>query len=254
MLDWEWYSDINTSRLFLHLLLIANHEDKKWKGTLVKRGQLITGLHSLSKQTGLSIQEIRTSFTRLKSTNEITINSTNRFSIITLLQWEKYQSKDLEQQAEQQSIQQTINKQSTTNKNVKNEKNIRNIYTLEKLRDGTITKILQEEYTGVDIKLEVSKMINYMEAKGRVYKNYLAFARNWLLTAKATKKGSQAFHLQENNKNWEKLKENEKKYYSSSVRKSDGMTPINFDEARKRLPAFLQTQLKVKDEQSKKKL
>ena len=38
--EWEWYTDGNTFRLFLHLLLNANFEDKKWKGITIKKGEL----------------------------------------------------------------------------------------------------------------------------------------------------------------------------------------------------------------------
>lgn len=104
------------------MLITANHKDKNWRGITVKRGQLVTGLHSLSKATGLSIQQIRTCFTRLKSTNEITIKSTNKYSVITLTNYSSYQDKPENQQAEQQAEQQTSNKQSTTNNNVNNKK------------------------------------------------------------------------------------------------------------------------------------
>ena len=30
ILEWEWYSDTNTFRVFLHLLLKANHKEKKY--------------------------------------------------------------------------------------------------------------------------------------------------------------------------------------------------------------------------------
>ncbi len=38
ILDWEWYSDLNVRVVFLHLLLKANHDDKKWMGMDIKRG------------------------------------------------------------------------------------------------------------------------------------------------------------------------------------------------------------------------
>lgn len=41
--EWEWYSDANTFRVFMHLLLTANYEDKRWRNIDVKRGQIITG-------------------------------------------------------------------------------------------------------------------------------------------------------------------------------------------------------------------
>lgn len=123
ILDWEWYTDVNTKVLFMHLLLRASHKPHKWMGMTIEAGQLATGLFALSQETGLSVQNIRTSLNRLKSTNSITIKSTNRFSIITLLGWDRYQSKEVDQQANQQASQQTTNKQLTTNKNVKNVKN-----------------------------------------------------------------------------------------------------------------------------------
>lgn len=109
--EWEWYSDINTCRLFIHLLLIANHTDKKWKGIDVKAGQCITGRISLSEQTGLTEQSIRTSLNKLKSTSEITIKSTNKYSIITILNWNSYQETN-----------QPANKQLTSNQPATNHK------------------------------------------------------------------------------------------------------------------------------------
>jgi len=74
-LEWEWYDDINTSRLFLHLLLKANFKDKKWHGIDVKRGEILTGRKELSKQTGLSEQQVRSSLNKLKSTSGLTFIS-----------------------------------------------------------------------------------------------------------------------------------------------------------------------------------
>lgn len=91
LLQWEWYDDIPTKVLFLHLLLSANHEDNKWHGRIVKRGQFVTGRIALSKQTGLTQQQIRTALTKLKSTNELTIKVTSQFSIITICNYEKFQ-------------------------------------------------------------------------------------------------------------------------------------------------------------------
>ncbi len=92
--EWEWYNDINVFKLFIHLLLSANHEDKTWKGHLIKRGQLITGRIKLSQETGLSQQEIRTCLNKLKLTNELTIKITNKFSILTIENYNTYQQKN----------------------------------------------------------------------------------------------------------------------------------------------------------------
>ena len=80
--EWEWYKDNNTKSLFIHLLLMANHKDGRFQGQEGKRGQLITGRKVLSVQTGLSEQQIRTGLNKLISTNEITIKTTNKNSLI----------------------------------------------------------------------------------------------------------------------------------------------------------------------------
>ena len=114
ILDWEWYSDTNTFRLFMHLLLKANREEKKWRGRIIKAGELVTGRKILAEELALSEQQIRTSLLKLKSTNEITIKSTSQNSIITLNNWNSYQGN---QPAEQP----TDNQRITTNKNIRRE-------------------------------------------------------------------------------------------------------------------------------------
>lgn len=132
--DWEWFDDDITFKLFIYLLLKANHKPKKWNGITIKRGQLVTGRKKLSAELGKSEQTIRTHLKRLKSTNEITIKTTNKYSIITICKYESYQAKEKNnnQQDNQQANQQltnnqpTTNQQLTTNKNDKKEKKEKN--------------------------------------------------------------------------------------------------------------------------------
>lgn len=91
ILDWEWYSDSNMVRLWLHLLLKANLSDKKYRGKTIPRGSLKTSLNELAKETGLSKQKLRTCLERLKSTHEITQQATHDFSIITICKFDDYQ-------------------------------------------------------------------------------------------------------------------------------------------------------------------
>jgi len=143
--DWEWYKTENMAHLFQHLIRKANHEDRKWQGIDVKRGQVITGRSALAEQTGISEQSIRTCLNRLKSTSEITIQVTNKYSIITICNYDSYQTYDgeINQQINQQPNQQltsnqpAINQQSTTNKNIKSKetKNIKKEISKEKKFD-----------------------------------------------------------------------------------------------------------------------
>jgi hypothetical protein len=113
LVDWEWYSDLNTFRLFMHLLLTVNYEDKKWKGIEVKSGSKITSLEHLADETSLTVQQVRLSLSKLKTTCEITCKTTNRYSMITLNNWNLYQAKE-------QANEQSENKQTTTTKEYKN--------------------------------------------------------------------------------------------------------------------------------------
>lgn len=122
--EWEWYNDNDTKAVFLHLLLSVNTEEKKWQGKTVKPGQLITSYSKLSSCLGMSVQTIRTCISKLKDTKELTSKSTNKYSVITLLNWENYQSHKTDQQAKQQANQQPSNKPLTTTKEYKNNKNI----------------------------------------------------------------------------------------------------------------------------------
>lgn len=91
-LDWKWYKNKNTKILFIHCLLKANWKDGFYEGVEVKRGSFITGRKQLSKEVGLTEQEIRTAINHLKSTDEITIKTTNAFSIISINNYDKYQA------------------------------------------------------------------------------------------------------------------------------------------------------------------
>ena len=133
ILNWEWYDEPNTFRIFFHLLLKTNHKPNKYRGVTVEAGQIMTGLDLLARETNLSMQKVRTSLNRLKSTNEITIKTSTKGTIIQVVNYEKYQVVTNEQQTNNKRVtneQQTNNKQITTNKNVnniKNEKNEENI-------------------------------------------------------------------------------------------------------------------------------
>jgi hypothetical protein len=123
ILDWEWYSDINVSRLFMHLLLKANFEDKKWQGRVIKRGELVTSLGNLSIETGLTIQQVRTAINKLISTNEITSEATSQFTQIRLCNYSVYQDKNgfENNDVNTQNNNQITNQQQTDNKPTTNQ-------------------------------------------------------------------------------------------------------------------------------------
>ena len=82
--DWEWYTDANTARVYLHLLLTANWQDKRWQGINVRAGQLVTSQAHLAEQLGLSVQEVRTALKHLILTGWLTVETGSKYSLMTL--------------------------------------------------------------------------------------------------------------------------------------------------------------------------
>ncbi len=124
LLNWEWIDKPETLSTFIFLLLVANHSDNEWHGITIKRGQTVTSYAEIAHKMGISLQQVRTSIKRLNSTGEITHQTTNRYSLITIRNYEVYQSVINTQTNNQATIsQQPSNNQATTNKNDKNDKN-----------------------------------------------------------------------------------------------------------------------------------
>ena len=131
LLQWEWFEKAEMVQLFIYLLLKASCEDKQWQGITVKRGQLVTSNGSMRRDLKLSEQQIRTCIKRLISTGEITYQSTNRYVIITICNYDKYQenksvaNEPINEQANNlpTSEQRAINEQTTTSKEIKNIRN-----------------------------------------------------------------------------------------------------------------------------------
>ena len=132
LLDWEWYNDVNTTRVFLHLLIVANHKDNNWRGITIKRGQRLTSISALANETNLSIKNIRTSIKRLKSTNEVASHSTAQHTVFTMVNYDLYQ----EGANEVANKGQAKGKQRATNKNDKNENNDNNKDSSSLKNDG----------------------------------------------------------------------------------------------------------------------
>ena len=87
MLDWEWYKDSNTKIVFLHILLRANREPSKYKGVDIPAGGCVFGRKAWAEELGLSERQVRTAMSHLISTNEVTIKTTNKFSVVTVVKW-----------------------------------------------------------------------------------------------------------------------------------------------------------------------
>ena len=128
ILRWRWFQNSKILQVFLFLLLNANVEDHEFENEKIRRGEVVTSIATIEKSTGLTTSQIRNTISTLKRTGEITDRYNNKYRVITIVNYDKYQDN---RQAKRQSKQQSTDRQATSkrqqyknDKNVKNEKNI----------------------------------------------------------------------------------------------------------------------------------
>ena len=146
MLTWEWYDDINTFKLFIHILFKVSWKKKKWHGIDIEPGQLITSLPKLSEETHLTIRQTRTALEHLKTTGEVTDKPYSKFRIITVNNWGRYQANDT-QDDRQTTDKRHANRRQTTaskeRKEIKKERNNNSVSQFKK-RDYDFAKLEKE--------------------------------------------------------------------------------------------------------------
>lgn len=133
-----WINSTLEQRVILiTLLCMANHKPKKWewqgKPYEVQAGQFITSLPGIAEKChckSITVQKVRTCLLRFEKLGFLTSKSTNKNRLITIVNWELYQSIDSKnnKQTNKQltSNQQADNKRITTNKKEKKEKKVKN--------------------------------------------------------------------------------------------------------------------------------
>ncbi len=84
LLNWRWYSNRNVRLVFLDLIMRAAWTDMNYLGVQLRRGQVAVSIAELATSNQLTVQQARTALNNLKSTGDITTESTPKFTIITL--------------------------------------------------------------------------------------------------------------------------------------------------------------------------
>lgn len=119
--QWRWYHDANTFRVFFHLIITANYEDKDFETITIKRGERVISYSKLSNELGLTEQNIRTAIKHLKETGEVTVKSHAKFSVVTINNYNQYQSANSQLTDNQQATnRQLTGNQQATNNNERN--------------------------------------------------------------------------------------------------------------------------------------
>ena len=90
-LEWEWYRNEHTKNLFIHCLLKANWKESKFEGNVIQRGSFVSSIDILASETGLTSDEVRTAIKHLICTGEITKQSTNKYTVFSVVNYDLYQ-------------------------------------------------------------------------------------------------------------------------------------------------------------------
>lgn len=94
LLDWEWYKNINTKVLFIHMILKANWKEGRFEGQVIPRGSFVSSLAKLSEETDLTIREVRTAISHLEKSGEVTSKRHSKYSVFTIKNYDCFQSND----------------------------------------------------------------------------------------------------------------------------------------------------------------
>lgn len=159
--EWEWYKNLNTKVVFFHCLLKANWKDGKFEGKIIKRGSFVTSIKKLSIEVCLTEDEVRTAIKHLISTGELTKQTTNKYSVITVSNYELYQ--DVPEQIPINS--QTDTKQIPINSHsipkqfptIEERKNIRREEGKKERREEDILTISKEIVCQTDVRRIIEK-------------------------------------------------------------------------------------------------
>ena len=194
--DWRWRNNAVVLGLWTHILLSANWKDGWFLGYHIPRGSYATSIRRMAEDTGVSEKTIRKWLKRFEEDGQIEIRGTNRFTVIKVINYDKYQNYEYqageqrsEQRSEQGSDQSTEQRSEQgldnrkNNKEVKKEKKEKNIFvppSREEVRD-----YCEERHNFVD----PDRFVDYYTANGwMVGRNKM---KDWKATVRTWEKNSE---------------------------------------------------------------
>ena len=185
ILDSAVFQDAEVLKVWIWLLCNVAFEqhDTICYGKVIhlKPGQIATGRKKIAQCTDLNENKVYRALTTLKSLGNIEIKATNKYSIITVVNWDKYQ----EENGKRTSSEQQTNSKTTTeeqqddskrtqHKNGKNGKKEKNIYICsffqsvwdeypKKLGKNKVTKAAMEQLEEAGEATVMSAVRRYVE-------------------------------------------------------------------------------------------
>lgn len=149
MLDWEYADDNTVFACFVKLLLVVNHQSKKWQGQTIERGSIICSIDSLSHLIKIKHTTLKRCLKLLNDCGAILVETApNKFHKITIPNYATYQnvvSQKLTNRATNKPTNRATNRATdtptnkpTTTKKYKNDKNGNTVPLAPQGRSGTV--------------------------------------------------------------------------------------------------------------------
>ena len=206
ILDWQWYSDANVSRVFLHVLLSATHKDSKWKNISVKRGEFITSYDSIAVKLGLTNAQVRFAISKLKKSGELNTRRAGLSFVVSIVKYDDYQSNRVENDSKISTrLAPDYHEISTTLATYNNVNNDNNVNNVNNIRTMDI-KVLKDAYVknerlvkaiSSNYKMDIPALLKrlddfnqYLEMTGKFEMdetNYNRYFRNFIKKGKENK-------------------------------------------------------------------
>ena len=137
LMEKGYYTDSQFVHLWVHLLMKASYYEKEFlfndKIHNLKPGQFITGRHILVKETGINRSKLERILKCFESEHQIEQQTTNKFRVISIVNWERYQSSEHQDEQPVSSQQAASEQPVSTIKKVKKVKKVFIAPTIEQV-------------------------------------------------------------------------------------------------------------------------
>ena len=184
--DNPWMNNADVLGTWVYILLNVAYQptDVVFEGKRITLapGQGLFKIRQMAKILGVSHSKLNRIITLFKSETQIETQTTPRNTLITVVNWGKYQANETQNETQVEHNWNTTGTQVEhlpiikRNKEIKN-KRIYGEYQNVKLTDEELEK-LKNEFP-VDWQERIENVSAYCASHGKTYKDYLATIRNW---------------------------------------------------------------------------
>jgi hypothetical protein len=169
--DKGYYSDPEYVSVWVHLLMKATYRPKEYlfnnRIHHLEPGQFITGRRVLARETGVNRSKLERILFCFESEQQIEQQTTNKFRIITILNWEKYQVDEQQKSYKRAASEQPV----STNKKDKKDNNKTLYSDCVYLSKEEYQKIIEKHGQNLTDKA-IELLNNYIQSSGKKYKSH----------------------------------------------------------------------------------